>query len=196
MPIENEFKFVLDLDEHGVLRRTLRAHKGVVEQRIQQAYLTKGVRIRRTHDVASGGVEYDLTFKRKVAGHVVEIPAPISKTDYARLWTTRECDLEKTRFKYAEARLHWDVDFFGDRGDPYFAMAEVEMPPELERSIEIPRPSEVIADYVLHVAGKENGFSSRRLCDPAYAEKMMKALHAARDRRLDAEAGRGMAMVA
>jgi CYTH domain-containing protein len=174
MPIENEFKFVLS-DDTGALRRTLRRMPHVTIQRIDQGYLTKGVRIRRTEDLRTSERAFDLTFKRKVSGHVVEIPADISELDFGRLWSTREAELEKTRFKFLDCKLLWDVDYFGSLAKPYFIMAEAEMPEHLWDATEVPEPSAVIADYVLHVAGKEPGFSSRRLCSP-YALRLMDEL--------------------
>lgn len=175
MPIENEFKFVLS-DDAGSLRRTLRRTPQVTMQRIDQGYLTKGVRIRRTEDLRTSDLTFDLTFKRKVAGHVVEIPADISELDFRRLWTTREAELEKTRFKFVDRKILWDVDYFGALAKPYFVMAEAEMPEHLWNATEAPEPSAVIADYVLHSAGKEHGFSSRRLCSPKYAARLMDEL--------------------
>lgn len=175
MPIENEFKFVLS-DDAGSLRRSLRRMPRVTMQRIEQGYLTKGVRIRRTEDLRTSELTFDLTFKRKVAGHVVEIPADISEVDFKRLWSTREADLEKTRFKFIDRKILWDVDYFGAPAKPYFVMAEAEMPEHLWDTIEAPEPSEVIADYVLHIVGKQHGFSSRRLCSQKYAARLLDQL--------------------
>jgi CYTH domain-containing protein len=178
MPIENEFKFVLS-DDAGALRRSLRRMPDVTAQRIDQGYLTKGVRIRRTEYIRNSKVEFDLTFKRKVGGHVVEIPAEITELDFKRLWRTCETSLEKTRFKFADRGIQWDVDYFGSSKDPYFIMAEAEMPEHLWDTTEVPQASEVIADHVLHVVGKDHGFSSRRLCSRKYAMRLMEDLREA-----------------
>jgi CYTH domain-containing protein len=178
MPIENEFKFVLS-DDAGALRRSLRRMPRVTMQRIDQGYLTKGVRIRRTEDLRTSEIAFDLTFKRKVGRHVVEIPAEISELDFTRLWRTREAELEKTRFKFLDRKLLWDVDYFGSPKDPYFVMAESEMPDHLWNVTEVPEPSDALADYVLHVVGKDHGFSSRRLCSRKYAARLMEDLKAA-----------------
>ncbi len=172
MPIENEFKMVL-ADPAGALHRSLRSRPEVRMLRVEQAYLTKGTRVRQTEDLASGEIKREFTFKRRVGGHVVEIETAISEDDFMRLWSTREDSLEKIRFAYVEDDIHWDVDYFGRLKDPYFIMAEAEMPESRRLDKTVPEPSRLIEDFVIHVVGQDHGFSSRRLCSRKYAAKML-----------------------
>jgi hypothetical protein len=174
-------------DDDGSLRRALRAHGGVRELQIDQATLTKGTRIRRTVDLGSSETLLEFAFKRKVGGHVVEIQTEVSKADFDRLWSTRESAHAKTRFAYVERDLGWDIDYFGKLKNPYFVRAEAEMPERMWDATRTPAPSDVIADYVLHVAGKDQGFTSGRLADEKYATKLLKQLRAAAARRRERE---------
>ncbi|MGY3581467.1 hypothetical protein ACVIGB_000463 [Bradyrhizobium sp. USDA 4341] len=175
MPVENEHRYVVH-DNEGKLRRRLLSLSGITVQRIHQAYLAKGTRIRRTEDERTSRVEWSFAYKNDVTGHVVEIETPISFEDFERLW---DCALDqqvKSRIKFIDGEIAWDVDFFGKRSSPYFVKAEAELPDRLWDCHTPPAPAPVLAPYVLYTAGKENGFTSRKLGDRAYAERLMEKL--------------------
>jgi CYTH domain-containing protein len=169
MPIENERKFVLDDD--GSLESQLVRLPGVTHSVLRQAYLdAPGLRIR---SMETGGRHTHLfTYKREIAGQVVEIETVISLADFDRLWTQRRESLRKTRYSWADGDFHWDVDFFKtEDGRTYFAMAEVEMPEDDKTP---PPLSERLANhYLADAPHRDPRFTSKRLADPAFAGKLL-----------------------
>jgi hypothetical protein len=176
MPVENEHRYVIH-DGEGKLRRRLLSQPGITVQRIHQAYLAKGTRIRRTEDERTSRVDWSFAYKNDLTGHVVEIETAISFDDYERLWGSAAVEHQvKSRIKFTEGETAWDVDFFGKRSSPYFVKAEAELPAHLWDCHTPPAPAAVLAPYVLYTAGKESGFTSRRLGDRAYAERLLEKL--------------------
>jgi hypothetical protein len=171
MPSENEFRYVLHGDTEKLVKR-LSSLPDIVVEDIRQGDLSKGVRLRRTR--ASDEQEtLMLAFKRAIPDDKIEIETAVSEDDFERLWPLCADIHHKTRYKFADGDLHWDVDFYGDVANPYFVRAECEAPVHVRTS---PPPHPVLSDFVLYVAGKEKGFSSRRFGDPRYAKKLMKSL--------------------
>ena len=169
MPIENERKFVLDDD--GKLEARLAQVPGVTRSLLRQAYLdAPGLRIRSVE--TDGKRSHVFTYKREIAGQVVEIETDIVASDFDRLWTQRRESLCKTRYSWPDGRFHWDVDFFkNDDGRTYFAMAEVEMP---ENDTPPPPLSARLASHFLADAPhRDPRFTSKRLADQAFAEKLL-----------------------
>lgn len=179
MPVENEFNYVLD-DADGSLRERLARIPGVEAWSVVQAYLTDENRIRSFDDLVTGETRYIFSFKRKVAGEVREIETPISKEDFESLLPTAGRSLRKTRYAFQEAGVHWDVDYFEGRKGVYFVKAEAEVPKSVRSA---PPPCESIAANVLYEAGKQSGFSSRRLADEAYARDLMRVVRQHAKRR-------------
>ena len=169
MPIENERKFVLELDP--TLERRLVAAPGVVRSHLRQAYLeASGLRIRA---IESGGrTRHIFSYKRSVDDQMVEIETEISPIDFERLWKLRRETLQKMRYSWRDGRFHWDVDFFKrDDGSTYFALAEVEMP---ETDTVPPPPAAILAPYVLLLAPRnDERFTSKRLSDRRHAERLL-----------------------
>ena len=174
MPIENERKFVLK-DEKELEAELARA-SGVKRSLLRQAYLdVSGLRIRAiAHD---GSERHVFTFKREVAGQVVEIETDISAVDFERLWSQRLETLQKTRYSWEDGRLHWDVDFFKtDEGRTYFALAEVEMPEEQREPPPLPK---TLASHLLALApAGDQRFTSKRLADRVHAERLLADIRA------------------
>lgn len=172
MPIENERKFVLETDQD--LERRLAADPGVIQSTIRQAYFdVSGLRIR---SIQSGGVlRFVFTYKRLVAGQVVEIETEIVAEDFERLWSVGRETLRKVRYSWNQGHYHWDVDFFKTDDDrTYFALAEVEMPAE-ER--EPPRLPSFLADRSLGLAPEgDPRFASKRLADQVHAMSLLSAI--------------------
>lgn len=169
MPIENERKFVLDDD--GKLEAQLAELPGVARSLLRQAYLdVPGLRIRSME--TGGRRAHVFTYKREVAGQVVEIETEISADDFDRLWTQRRESLLKTRYAWADGQFHWDVDFFKtEDGQTYFAMAEVEMPED--DTVPPPLSPRLTSHFLADAPHRDPRFASKRLADRAFAEKLL-----------------------
>lgn len=169
MPIENERKFVLADD--GNLESRLAQAPGVTRSVLRQAYLdAPGLRIRSME--TDGKVSHFFTYKREIAGQVVEIETVIDASDFDRLWTQRQESLRKTRYSWPDEQFHWDVDFFKtEDGRTYFAMAEVEMP----ESDTTPPPlsARLSSHFLANAPHRDPRFTSKRLADQAFAEKLL-----------------------
>ena len=172
MPIENEFRYVLQGD-CDTLSRNLRALPDSCVERIEQGDLSTGVRLRWALNENDGSVIRTLTVKRKIDGDTVEIETAVSEADFKRLWPSCDTRHGKTRFRFQDGEHHWDVDLFGDPTAPYFMRAECEAPEHVDTT---PPAHPILEPFLLHVAGKDKGFSSRRLSDPKYAKKLLKRL--------------------
>jgi CYTH domain-containing protein len=169
MPIENERKFVLDDD--GGLEALIARTPGVVRTFLRQAYLdVPGIRIRSIE--ADGRTGHVFTYKREVAGQIVEIETTISAVDFARLWTGHRESLQKVRYAWSDGCFHWDVDFFKtEDGRTYFAMAEVEMPEH--DTIAPPLPAPLAGHLLAVVPHGDSRFASKQLSDQAHAERLL-----------------------
>jgi len=169
MPIENERKFVL-LDD-ARLEADLAGVPGATRSLLRQAYLdAPGLRIRSIE--GHGAPRHVFTYKREIAGQVVEIETDISALDFERLWSQRRETLQKVRYSWNDGPFHWDVDFFkADDGRTYFAQAEVEMP---EDQITPPALPACLADRLLAAApAGDPRFTSKRLADRGHAERLL-----------------------
>lgn len=169
MPIENERKFVLDTDRE--LEAALARLPGVSQSVLRQAYLdVTGLRVRSIH--SDGITRFVFTYKRTVAGRVVEIETDIAADDFERLWSVGHQMLRKIRYSWDHGRYHWDIDFFktGDERT-YFALAEVEMPEE--ETEPPPLPSCLVEWSLGLVPLGDPRFASKRLADQAHAEHLL-----------------------
>src|SRR5471032_735007 len=169
MPIENDRKFVLDDD--GRVESDLGRTAGVTRLVLKQAYLdSSGLRIRSIE--APDGVRFVFSYKRLVAGQMVEIETDISELDFDRLWTLRREHLRKIRYAWNDGRFHWDTDFFKTGDDrTYFAMAEVEMPEE--DTDPPPVPPRLASRLLSLVSLGDPRFTSKRLADQTHAERLL-----------------------
>lgn len=169
MPIENEFKYVLRYD-HDLPEAT-----GAYASIIQQGYLSPEVRIRMIEvpGVKNGNNRVGFfTFKRNTPDGLVEIETELDPRDFDRLWPSTHNRLEKVRFSFSEGSVKWDVDLFGAHDDPYFALAEAEVPegePE-------PAICERLAGWLIKPVGKDPDFTSYKLSDETYARNLMTSL--------------------
>lgn len=165
MPIENEFKYVLRYDPK--LLTVLGAGS-----RLEQGYLSEDTRIRAITD-ENEATTFWFTFKKWTDQGLIEIEPEISKADFDRLWPLTMTRLCKSRYSFEE-NGQWDVDFFGDVANPYFVLAEVELP---EGATE-PRVAERLAPYLIKAVGKDPEFTSYRLSNEAYARSVLERLPA------------------
>lgn len=167
MPIENEFKYPLRLSREIIDR--LEAKFPL--QALEQGYLSGDGRVRRVTE--DGASSCWFTYKQDTEDGPVEIEAQISKVDFNRLWPTTSNRLSKTRFSFKEAGVRWDVDFFGTLSEPYFAMAEAEVP----KGASEPAPCALIADHVVACVGRDKRFTSKKLANREHAQAMLAVLH-------------------
>ncbi|WP_020592506.1 hypothetical protein [Kiloniella laminariae] len=169
MPVENEYKFALH-DPDGVLETRLQA-SDFFRVSIKQGYIRKGSRVREWTDLKTGRIRYIYTYKHRVGDDVVEVETDIAKEDFTALWSVRELDVHKVRYKFIVDGLTWDVDFLKHKGKTYFALAEVELPSE-ERVV--PEPPELIQEFVLGGTGRhDKTLSNKRLADLSYARRVL-----------------------
>ncbi len=168
MPIENEYKFALH-DPEGKLEAQLFA-SDCFRVGIRQGYIRKGARIREWHDLQNQTIRYIFTYKHRVDDDVIEVETDISEEDFNRLWSVREYDVTKIRFKFVVDGMTWDVDFLKNNGKTYFSLAEVELPEE-QRTV--PTPPALIKDYVLGGTGRhDKTLSNKRLLHIDYAKQV------------------------
>ena len=68
----------------------------------------------------------------------------------------------------------WEIDYFKTKKETYFIMAEIEMLPEMEEPDVIPN---FISDNLVYkVAKNDTRFSSRKLSNVDYANKLIKQI--------------------
>jgi CYTH domain-containing protein len=172
MPTENERKYVLNLECEQEFEET--AHSILI---CKQAYLafSKGMsaRVRETID-QSGKSKYKFCFKQKANGRVVEIEKKIDQRDFEDLWSCSMNRLEKLRYNVYYGKDFWEIDFFKNNGESYFALAEFEMPEGQLDPESIPAPVENNLLYVPQI--DDSNFSSKRLADVKYAVRKYKEL--------------------
>lgn len=201
MPMENERKFVLYCDR-TIIDQIRRQASNIT--RHEQAFLkggtdwsvyirksdlvyksykaTDGSVIRMYLDDASSGLlshnsQYTLTYKQKVNSKQVEIETNISQQDYQGLFKTCMNYVYKNRYTIKDEFHLWEFDEYVENFNskkPYFILAEVKLPEDLDEPKSIP---EVVKSNLVYMLDKnENGFSSKELCDSKHAERKYKQL--------------------
>lgn len=185
MPVEHELKFVLT-DPTNALFDLLSAEYDC--HHLEQFYMGDGARFRSARTLSPEGTlrdgsEFIFCYKNRIGDKVLEIETLVSEEDYELALTGADRKLNKLRFKIPTAAGLWDIDYFlmpVDDGDPdsqmvYFVMAEFEH----ERGT----PVEILGILKPHVhievpLEKTAFFSSRKLCDPQYARRVVHDYHA------------------
>lgn len=173
MPVEHEYKYVLDMT---ILRDNQVWHVPHNICEIQQGYIspeTVNLRVRKKTQYFR--TEWYLTLKQKVDGCTMELEFDIDSRDGEGLWKICGRKLTKCRHTFQDAQngstlFGWEVDVFftADRW-PYFVMAEVEMP---ENAPPPPLP-EWLRKYVLYqVPLTDDRFSNKMMCDVQYATEL------------------------
>ena len=162
MPVENELKFVLSDDTSPV---TLSGWKKI---EIRQGYLDGGPRIRQYGD------KLIFTYKRWIdrLDNLIEIETTLSRDDFEALWPDCTNLIIKDRYVLHDNNCEWVVDFLKDKnGAPYFILAEVEMPENMDQPEIIPRE---IRDHIIFSAPKgSKDFTNKRLSDIEYARTLL-----------------------
>lgn len=132
---------------------------------IQQGYLTPDNRVRRiTYE--NGERDYFFTYKQRLSnGHNLEIEPAISQQEYDEAWNYTKERVHKRRISIEHDDLKWDIDFYR-WSQPYFVVAEVEMPPDMER------PHTILPclqpHLVMQVPRSDSRFAARRMADEEF----------------------------
>ena len=175
MANENEIKFVVG--SYAELEALLTPF-GWVD--IEQGYLNPDNRVRRiTHQ---GGLrEHYFTFKKRLPnGHNLEIEPEIKPHEFEEAWQYTIERLHKRRVSIEHDGLRWDVDFYR-WSQPYFVVAEVEMPSDMELpSAILPHIQEHI---ILQVPRDDGRFAARRLANEEFARYVAQELGLLREPR-------------
>jgi CYTH domain-containing protein len=111
-----------------------------------------------------------MCYKQKVKGRVIEIQKKISRRDFEDLWSVSMGKLEKVRYNLVYGSAIWEVDFFKDDSETYFALAEIEMPESQLKPDFI--PGIITSNLIYEVARSDDRFASKRLADVNYARKL------------------------
>ena len=165
--IENELKYVLG--GHAALEDLL-ACSGCPRKELTSGYLNEETRIRR--EVSAGLDERIFTFKRRLPdGRNIEVARDLDAEAFSLLWSVTRERLTKRRYTLLDGSVTWDTDFFYNPcGEVYFAMAEAEMPPAMDRPERI---HPVIAPHVAFSAARgDPRFSSRLIAGEGYARNL------------------------
>lgn len=177
MPIEREFKYVLD--HRNDLEQQLKV-MGVLGVTMKQGYLSKGGRIRSKSYPEGHGFHgmnhFVFTYKHKLKNQpgCLEIENPISESDFKLGWADADHIIDKTRYVVQCTNAFiWEIDIFRDaNGDVFFAMAECEVHEGQERPAEM---HEFVKDnLVFAVPEEDNRFQNRKLSDVKKTSKLFK----------------------
>ena len=162
--IENERKYLLR--GHAVVEASMAALAPGID--ILQGYLDGSSRIRR---YLGGGCVWTVKGYRP-DGRNDEDEREITDARFNEMWPSCKRSLAKRRYKVSDGPdVTWDVDFFTSPDmSVYFAMAEAEMPEDME---EPPRVLSALGGHVAFlVPRRDMRFSSSKLCDVAYASAL------------------------
>lgn len=174
MGIENERKFVLDVNEPDKFLNSL-IHQGYTSHTLLQGYLNDQTRIRKSL-IADKLEICEFTFKLMVNGKLIEVETEISELDFDTLWVKVGKVINKVRVKVPYGDFIWEIDFFMEEatGLCYLVMAEVEMPDGMEMPDAIPA---LVADYLLYLVPRtDKRFFNTQLVQPALVRKTIKDL--------------------
>lgn len=166
MPTENERKYVLS-DSAAVLALWPRE----AWSELRQGYLPGDARIRRRADGARS--EDSFTYKLQTANRLIEVETELESRDFDDLWPKTTRRIRKLRRTVTDRHgLQWDVDvLLRETGEPYFALAECEMPEGMETPPEV---LPALAPLVLFEVprARQAEFANAKLADPDYAASL------------------------
>lgn len=172
MPIEREFKYVLD--HRNGLEQKLK-DQGVLGVSIKQGYLSKGGRI-RSKEYPEGSTQYIFTYKHKLSGRpgCLEIEQNISPEDFELAWDEADHTIDKIRYVVqCENDFQWEIDFFrDDDGKTFFALAECEVHNDQDRPTEL--HDFVKANLIFAVDENDSRFQNRKLSNVKKTSKLFK----------------------
>lgn len=175
MPIENERKYIIDLDCDKI-EWLCEKYNGILYN-VQQAYINSGrIRLIQQHNHMP---RFMFTWKvRRPDMSMIEIETDISEVDFDELWNMAETVIIKQRVKIIDNIVTWDIDFLKDiDGNHYLTIAEVEMPTGLNEPLELPK---FVEDNLLYLVPRDqdNIWTNRNLSNPFGVKQMLeKALN-------------------
>ena len=167
IPIEHERKFVLSPPFSILEKKVSKAADKVLFINQGYIYIDKklSVRIRSINDS-----KYQMTVKRTVKGQTIEIETDICFSDFSSLWGVAIVKLEKIRYLIDD----WEIDFFKNNNENYFAQAEIELPPDVDYPDKILKIIE--KDILYSVKKGDNRFSNKKIGNVNYSNKILKLL--------------------
>ena len=136
---------------------------------ITQGYLNPNNRVRQII-YPTGRRECLHTFKQRLPnGHNLEIESRITAEQYDEAWEFTVERVTKRRIPIEYGDLVWDIDFYR-WSYPWFVLAEVEMPPNMERPETIPPQ---LQEYLVYEVPRDDGrFAARRLADESHVRRL------------------------
>lgn len=187
MPTEHEFKYVISLDlleeiSENQMRQLCSRHR-----QIEQGVICHGpgmyLRIRKQTERKK--TQWQMTFKLKDADRTIEIENSIDSRDGEDLWRRCYWGLTKDRYIYEHNDIKWEIDFFKQKDEIYFILAEAELPEYAPRPKKL--PSFLKKHLVYEVPLTDDRFSNKRLGDVEYAVRMYSQLKKGSDNVTDNE---------
>jgi len=190
LPIENELKFVVRLDdkleeEAKQLGNCLKIRQGYIAED-RKTKIT--VRLREI-TYPSGQIKMFLQTKCKTFNFpksvdkstIIEVGTEIDTSDFNRLWKLATCKLTKSRYCIdvgtAKSKETWELDFFKTKNNlNYFILAEIELP-EASDEWHYPMPKLIEGNVVYYVPWNDNRFSNRKLGNIKYATKLYNSVY-------------------
>lgn len=190
MPIEREFKFILDPERINLDTLVSSIKNGFLNfslLEIKQGFATPNNRIRTIDYIYVGGdrepkeyqkgalTSYVHTFKLEHELDVIELESDISFEDFEFLWVNASNKVHKYRLSSDNVgNYHWDVDFYlDDNNDVYFVLAECEVY-DFGDARQIPSFVENALLYPVHKSNKM--FTSFKLSNVNYAKETLSSL--------------------
>ena len=170
MPIENERKYIIDLDIDKI-EWLCEKYNGVLYN-IKQAYINGG-RIRLIQQLEHPP-RFVFTWKaRRSTRDMIEIETDISEPDFDDLWDMADTIITKQRVKINDEIVTWDIDFLEKGDNHYLTIAEVEMPVGLDEPFELP---DFVKDNLLFLVPRDQDdvWTNINLSDPITVERMIK----------------------
>jgi CYTH domain-containing protein len=169
MPVENELKFVVKRDIEWDLFQS-----DWLEASIHQGYLNLNptIRIRSVACYQKCEIAYFFTFKQLIEDDIIEIECEISHKEFTKLWPSALNTVYKTRYYKDIEDEHWTVDCLIDVSQPYFVMAEVEMPEGRVSPLHMPS---IVKNNLLYAVEKNNkAYSNSTLSNVDIASRLYK----------------------
>lgn len=176
MPTEHEFKYVISLDLAKEFTPDQMKKMCSRFRQIEQGVICHGpgmyLRIRK--QIERKKTQWQMTFKLKDADRTIEIENLIETRDAEDLWRKCYWCLTKDRYIYEHNDIKWEIDFFKQKDEVYFILAEAELPEYAPRPKKMPP---ILKKYLIYeVPLTDDRFSNKRLGDVEYAAKMYSQL--------------------
>jgi len=171
MPVENELKFILNLDCLEDIKTELLTYPNARKLKIWQGYLTSHARIR--HIEEGKNHRYVFTYKLKISGgQTVEIETDISTHDFIKLVEAVNEKIIKDRISIEMGDETWEIDFLKDpkTGNIYLIIAEVEMPEW--QYVPTVIPNFISNHLVFPVPKNDKRFNNKQLGSPTEVRKL------------------------